>query len=109
LPSLHELVQSNHIGFFLVDIICNLTIQVVQAMARDCVKVHATATVKETLGAVVAARQDCALVVDENGLLEGILTPSDLQGKVLRATEEFDSSEEASNVEVFKIIQVAEV
>jgi CBS domain-containing protein len=73
---------------------------VVQAMARDCVKVHPTATVKETLGAVVAARQDCALVVDENGLLEGILTPSDLQGKVLQATEEFVSSEEASNVEV---------
>jgi CBS domain containing-hemolysin-like protein len=70
-------------------------------MSRDCVKVHATATVKETLGAVVAARQYCALVVDENGLLEGILTPSDLKGEVLKATKEFVSSEEPRDVEVF--------
>lgn len=78
-------------------------------MSRDCVKVHATATVKETLGAVVAARQYCALVVDENGLLEGILTPSDLKGEVLKATKEFVSSEEPRDVEVLVFIQAAHV
>lgn len=51
-------------------------------------KVNAMATVKESVGAMLAGGQRCALVVDENDLLEGIVSSSDLQREVLRATEE---------------------
>ncbi|KAG0599558.1 hypothetical protein M758_12G161400 [Ceratodon purpureus] len=58
------------------------------AMSKDFVKVNAMATVKESMGAMLAGGHCCALVVDENDLLEGIMTPSDLQREVLRAVEE---------------------
>jgi hypothetical protein len=41
--------------------------------------------------------------------LEGILTPSDLKGEVLKATKEFVSSEEPRDVEVLVFIQAAHV
>lgn len=75
-------------------------LQAAQAMTKECVKVNAMATVKETLGAILAARQRCALVVDENDLLEGIMTPTDLQREVLRAAEESIYSDVPSVVEV---------
>jgi CBS domain containing-hemolysin-like protein len=75
-------------------------IQVREAMSTDYVKVHAMATIKEAFGVMVAGRQRCALVVDENDLLEGLITPSDLQREVLRAAEESVYSDEAIIVEV---------
>jgi CBS domain-containing protein len=54
-------------------------------MSKSFVKVLATATVKESVQAMLDARQSCAFVVDENDLLEGIMTLSDLKQVVLRA------------------------
>ena len=57
-------------------------------MSKDFVRVNAMATVKETMSAMLAGGHCCALVVDENDLLEGIMAPSDLQREVLRAVQE---------------------
>jgi len=57
-------------------------------MLVDFVRVNAMTTVKESLGAMLASGQRCALVVDENDLLEGIMSSSDLQHEVLRVVEE---------------------
>lgn len=57
-------------------------------MSKDFVRVNAMATVKESMGAMLAGGHCCALVVDENDLLEGIMVPTDLQREVLRAVEE---------------------
>ncbi len=70
------------------------------AMSTDYVKVNAMATIKEAFGVMVAGQQRCALVVDENDLLEGLITPSDLQREVLRAAEASVYSDEAIIVEV---------
>jgi len=69
-------------------------------MSKDFVKVNAMATVKESVGAMLAGGQRCALVVDENDLLEGIMTSSDLQREVFRATEESAFSDTPIIVEV---------
>lgn len=61
--------------------------QVSQAMSKSFVKVQAIATVKETIGQILLKQQRCALVVDENDLLEGIFTFSDLESEVMRAAE----------------------
>ncbi len=78
-----------------------MTLQVAQAMSKDFVKVSAMATVKESLGAMLAGGQRCALVVDENDLLEGIITFGDLQREVLRAIEESVLSDAPASVEVY--------
>jgi hypothetical protein len=77
-----------------------MVLQVTQAMSKDFVKVHAMATVKESLGEMLAGGQRCALVVGENDLLEGIITSSDLQREVLRAVEESVFSDAPAIVEV---------
>lgn len=77
-----------------------MALQVAQAMSKDFVRVNAMATVKESLGAMLVDGQRCALVVDENGLLEGILSSSDLQREVLRAVEESVFSDAPAIVEV---------
>lgn len=77
-----------------------LVLQASQAMSKDFVKVNAMATVKECIGAMLATGQRCALVVDENDLLEGIMSSSDLQREVLRATEETAFSDTPIIVEV---------
>lgn len=73
-------------------------------MSKDFVKVNAMATVKETLGSMLAAQQRCALIVDENDLLEGIMTFTDLQREVLRAAEESVFSDNPSIVEVWHLM-----
>lgn len=78
-------------------------VQASQAMAKSFVKVSAMATVKETLGLMLAVRQRCALVVDENDLLEGIMTITDLERVVLRAAEDHGSSGGPSILEVLSI------
>lgn len=60
-------------------------LKVGQAMSKSFAKVQATATVKEAVQAMVEIRQSCVLVVDENDLLEGIMTLSDLQQNVFEA------------------------
>ena len=69
-------------------------------MSKDFVKVNAMATVKESLGAMLAGGQRCALIVDEDDLLEGILTPSDLQREVLGTVEESVVSGSPAGLEV---------
>lgn len=54
-------------------------------MSKSFAKVQATATVKEAVQAMLDVRQSCVLVVDENDLLEGIMTLSDLQQDVYKA------------------------
>lgn len=60
-------------------------LKVGQAMSKSFAKVQATATVKEAVQAMLDVRQSCVLVVDENDLLEGIMTLSDLQQDVYKA------------------------
>lgn len=60
-------------------------LKVEQAMSKFFAKVHATATVKEAVKAMLDVQQSCVLVVDDNDLLEGVMTTSDLQRDVLRA------------------------
>ncbi|KAI5071553.1 hypothetical protein GOP47_0013804 [Adiantum capillus-veneris] len=60
-------------------------LKVGQAMSKNFAKVQATATVKEAVQAMLDAWQSCALVVDENDLLEGIFTVSDLHREVIGA------------------------
>ncbi|MCO5609963.1 hypothetical protein L7F22_064198 [Adiantum nelumboides] len=60
-------------------------LKVGQAMSKGFAKVQATATVKEGVQAMLDARQSCVLVVDENDLLEGIFTVSDLHQEVIGA------------------------
>ncbi|KAH8947467.1 hypothetical protein BDL97_11G042400 [Sphagnum fallax] len=81
-----------------------LPLMVREAMSTDYVKVNAMATIKEAFGVMVAGRQCCALVVDENDLLEGLITPSDLQREVLRAAEASVHSDEAIIVEVETVL-----
>ena len=63
-------------------------LQAADAMTKDFVRVNAISTVKESIGAMLAGGQCCCLIVDENDLLEGIMSPSDLQREVLRAVQE---------------------
>lgn len=77
-----------------------ISMQASQAMSTDFVKVNAMATVKESLGAMLARGERCALVVDDDDLLEGIISSSDLQREVLRATEESAFSDAPITVEV---------
>lgn len=83
------------------DIPVFVALQASQAMSKDFVRVNAMSTVKESLGAMLAGGQRCALVVDENDLLEGIMSSSDLQREVLRATEESVFSDVPIIVEVY--------
>ena len=78
--------------------------QAADAMSKDFVKVNAMATVKESMGAMLAGGHCCALVVDENDLLEGIMTPSDLQREVLRAVEESIYSARPVVLEVYTLL-----
>lgn len=57
-------------------------------MSKDFVRVNAMTTVKESIGAMLVGGQRYAFVVDENDLLEGIMSSSDLQREVFRAVEE---------------------
>lgn len=82
-------------------------LQASQAMSKDFVRVNAMSTVKESLGAMLAGGQRCALVVDENDLLEGIMSSSDLQREVLRATEESVFSDVPIIVEVDTMLVAA--
>lgn len=72
-------------------------------MSKDFVRVNAMTTVKESLGAMLAGGQRCALVVDENDLLEGLMSPCDLQQEVLRAVEESIYSNAPIIVEVYPL------
>lgn len=83
-----------------------MILQASQAMSKDFVKVNAMATVKESLGAMLAGGQRCALVVDENDLLEGIMSSSDLQREVLRAAEESVFSDAPITVEVCLLVML---
>ena len=56
-------------------------------MSKSFVKVQATSTVKESVQAMLDARQSCVFVVDENDLLESIMTLSDLKRVVLNAAK----------------------
>ncbi|KAJ7546554.1 hypothetical protein O6H91_08G044500 [Diphasiastrum complanatum] len=60
-------------------------VKVSQAMSKDFVKVQPTATVKEAIAAMLEAQQRCVLVVDDNDLLEGIMTLTDLHDTVVGA------------------------
>lgn len=60
-------------------------LKVGQAMSKNFAKVHATATVKEAVKAMLDVQQSCVLVVDDDDLLEGVMTLSDLKHDVLRA------------------------
>ncbi|KAH7439203.1 hypothetical protein KP509_04G050000 [Ceratopteris richardii] len=60
-------------------------LKVGQAMLRTYAKVQATATVKEAVQTMLDVGQSCVLVVDEDDLLEGIFSISDLQREVFRA------------------------
>ncbi|EFJ35443.1 hypothetical protein SELMODRAFT_80641 [Selaginella moellendorffii] len=60
-------------------------IKVAQAMTKTYVKVQATATVKEAVAAMLSVQQRCVIVVDDNELLEGIMTLADLHKEVIRA------------------------
>eukprot|EP00897_Mesotaenium_endlicherianum_P006455 jgi/Mesen1/5838/ME000297S05026 len=62
-------------------------IKVAVAMSSNYVKVQASATVKEAVAAMLEGQQACALVVDEDDLLEGIMTLTDLQREAIRAAE----------------------
>jgi CBS-domain-containing membrane protein len=69
-------------------------------MSKDFVRVNAMTTVKESMGAMLAGGQRVAMVVDENDLLEGIMSSSDLQREVFRAVEESVFSDVPIIVEV---------
>lgn len=90
------------------DTIINITglvvLQAAAAMSKDFVSVNAMTTVKETLGAMLAGGQRCALVVDENDLLEGIMSARDLQREVLRAVEESVYSDAPITVDVYPFL-----
>lgn len=60
-------------------------IKVSEALVSRYVTVRETSTVREAVAAMLEGKQSCALVVDENGLLEGIMTLTDLQREALRA------------------------
>ncbi|CAM6082196.1 unnamed protein product [Calypogeia fissa] len=82
------------------------SIKVSQAMSKTFVTVQAIATVKETIGQILSKQQRCALVVDENDLLEGIFTFSDLEREVMRAAESSYSGHRAV-VDVDKMLVAA--
>lgn len=63
-------------------------------MSKGYVKVLANATVKETVASMIEVNQKCALVVDDNDLLEGIFTLDDLQREVFRAMKEASHEEQ---------------
>lgn len=58
---------------------------VASAMSQTFLTVPPTATVRETVAAMLASRQWCALVVGEGGVLEGILTLADVQTEAKKA------------------------
>lgn len=55
-------------------------------MSKEYVKVLNTATLEETVKLIVENRQSCALVVDDDDLLEGILTLGDVQRGLSKAS-----------------------
>ncbi|CAN6450562.1 unnamed protein product [Victoria cruziana] len=61
-------------------------LKVSQAMSKEYVKVLNTATLEETVKLIVENRQSCALVVDDDDLLEGILTLGDVQRGLYKAS-----------------------
>ncbi|KAM3743776.1 hypothetical protein ACB098_06G000800 [Castanea mollissima] len=54
-------------------------LEVSQAMSKSCVKVSLEITLKEARDRMDDNQQTCVLVVDEEGLLEGILTCGDIR------------------------------
>nr|UTD53594.1 chloride channel F [Casuarina glauca] len=54
-------------------------LKVSQVMSKDCVKVPLAITLKEAIDRMHCNKQKCALVVDEEDFLEGILTYGDIR------------------------------
>ncbi|OVA19685.1 CBS domain [Macleaya cordata] len=59
-------------------------LKVSHAMSKNYVKVPSTITLKETIKLMHDAQQSCVLVVDDEDLLEGILTVGDIQRRVTK-------------------------
>lgn len=57
-------------------------VKVSQAMSTSYVKVSAKVTLKEAMQLMIENQQNCVLLVDDEGLLEGIMTLGDLQRQV---------------------------
>ncbi|KAH9312937.1 hypothetical protein KI387_027972 [Taxus chinensis] len=57
-------------------------LKVVQAMSKSYIKVSANCSVKDAIQLMLEFQQNCVLVVDDEDLLEGIMTLGDLQREV---------------------------
>lgn len=73
----------------LTAVICLLNLllvpyQVSQAMSNDYLALSLSQTVKEALSRMLDTQQHCAIVVDNEGYLEGILTYSDIKRRLFK-------------------------
>uniref|UniRef100_A0A0D6QYJ3 Chloride channel protein n=1 Tax=Araucaria cunninghamii TaxID=56994 RepID=A0A0D6QYJ3_ARACU len=62
-------------------------LKVAQAMSKNYIKVSANCTVKDAIQLMIEYQQKCVLVVDDEDLLEGIMTLGDLQREVQGTTD----------------------
>ncbi|KAF6155348.1 hypothetical protein GIB67_019874 [Kingdonia uniflora] len=76
------------------DVVLNY-LKVSQAMLKNYVKVLSTATLKETIQLMHEGQQTSVLVVDAEGLLEGILTLGDVQRRVFKMTDDIPKGDSA--------------
>ncbi|GAB2230345.1 hypothetical protein Droror1_Dr00014608 [Drosera rotundifolia] len=67
--------------------------KVSQAMSRDFLKIALTATLKEALKSMHENQQNCVVVVDHEGLLEGILTYGDVKRCLSKLAGQVSSDE----------------
>lgn len=62
-------------------------------MWKDYVRVPPTVTLKETLKLMHDRKQNCALVVDAEDLLEGILTSGDIRRALSKSSTDAPNSD----------------
>ncbi|RWR95744.1 chloride channel protein CLC-f [Cinnamomum micranthum f. kanehirae] len=68
-------------------------LKVLRAMWKDYVRVPPTVTIKETLKLMHDRKQNCALVVDAEDLLEGILTSGDIRRALSKSSTDAPNSD----------------
>ncbi|GMY30720.1 chloride channel protein CLC-f [Fagus crenata] len=68
-------------------------LEVSQAMSKNCVKVSLAKTLKEARDCMDDNQQTCVLVVDEEGLLEGILTFGDIRRYLSKKSSDIAESD----------------
>jgi manganese-dependent inorganic pyrophosphatase len=87
----------------------HLSLSALYVMERDVLTVSADSLVKEVTRDLLESKLDLALVVDDDGYLEGIMTKSDVLARRRRRAILVDHSEQSQSVDGIREAEILEI